>query len=138
MRSALTEGGLEEMVEVDSAGTHGYHVGEAPDERAREVGAARGYDLSRLRARKVSSDDFGRFDLILAMDAGNLANLRRGCPPEHLGKVRLFLECASVEAGDVPDPYYGNLAGFERVIDLCEAGARGLVEAFRSGRLPLG
>ncbi len=122
--------GVSALLEVDSAGTHGAHEGEAPDQRARKVAASRGYDLSDLRARRVKEQDFSRFDRILAMDRQNLAVLRRSCPAEHLPKLGLFLEYAAGLAPDeVPDPYYGGIEGFEKVLDLCEQAAQGLVEA---------
>jgi len=121
--------GLEAHFEFDSAGTHGYHVGQAPDRRAQEAAAKRGYDLSKLRARQVDARDFVRFDRILAMDRDNLALLRQACPVEHHGKLGLFLEYASEKTLDeVPDPYYGGPEGFETVLDLIEEGAHGLIE----------
>lgn len=120
------------LVEFDSAGTHSYHVGEAPDDRACKVAAQRGYKLTGLRARKVALEDFSRFDLLLAMDRENLKVLQRLCPEPYLSKVRLFLDFTqSVDVDEVPDPYYGNLSGFERVLDLCEAAAEGLIEEIR-------
>jgi len=128
LRRLIGEAGLEERVLVDSAGTHGYHVGEAPDARAQEHARRRGYDLSGLRARQVAEDDFERFDLILAMDRGHLAILRRLTPPEHRDKLRLFMEFAEGwDAAEVPDPYYGGEAGFENVLDMIEAGSRGVL-----------
>ena len=117
-------------LQIDSAGTYGGHRGEKPDPRARAVGQARGYEqIQRERARQVVADDFERFDLILAMDRDNLMNLQHQCPPEHQHKLHLFLDFAGVEAGgEVPDPYYGNAAGFERVMRLCEAGAQGVLD----------
>jgi len=123
--------GLADRFEFDSAGTHGYHVGAAPDRRARETAATRGYDLSALRARQVEPDDFDRFDLILAMDGDNLAFLESLCPPEHRGKLRLFLEFArESRVREVPDPYYGGPDGFQQVLDLIEDAATGLLERF--------
>jgi len=118
MRALLKDAGLGAQVEVDSAGTHGYHVGDAPDPRTQEAALRRGYDLSGLRARKVSPADFARFDHVLAMDDGHLHLLRRMCPHEHRGKLSMFLD------RDVPDPYYGGADGFEQVLDLAEEGAR--------------
>lgn len=117
-------------VEVDSAGTHAFHEGDPPDQRALKVAASRGYDLSGLRARRIKDQDFSRFDLILAMDRQNLASLRRSCPTEHLSKLALFMDYADDLALDeVPDPYYGGTEGFEKVLDLCEMAAHGLVES---------
>jgi protein-tyrosine phosphatase len=119
-------------LEVDSAGTAGYHIGEPPDPRMRAAAARRGYDLTALRARIVEPSDFTRFDLILAMDRENLAVLRRRAPEETRERVRLFLEFAPHgELQDVPDPYYGGPKGFEEVLDLVEAAARGLLNDLR-------
>ncbi|MEW5781617.1 MAG: low molecular weight protein-tyrosine-phosphatase [Pseudomonadota bacterium] len=120
--------GLHDFFEFDSAGTHGYHVGNPPDRRAQEAAKKRGYDLSSLRARQVNEFDFVRFDRILAMDCDNLALLRQACPDEHHGKLGLFLEFAPQRGFDeVPDPYYGGPEGFEIVLDLVEAAAEGLL-----------
>ncbi len=105
----------------DSAGIEGYHVGEAPDRRAIARGRLRGYDLSPLRARRVVSHDFETFDLILAMDRDHLRALTRLAPSQHRHKVQMFLSASSATGdGDVPDPYYGTDADFDRVLDLCE------------------
>jgi low molecular weight protein-tyrosine phosphatase len=133
LRRLVREAGLEHLVEVDSAGTHDYHVGEAPDERAQRHARQRGYELGELRARQVEASDFTRFDLILAMDRGHLALLERTAPPEHRHKLRLFMEFADGwSEGEVPDPYYGGEAGFERVLDMIEAGARGVLAELRA------
>lgn len=124
----LAETAPELDIEVDSAGTHAYHVGEPPDRRSREAALRRGVDLSRIRARKVSRDDFGAFDLVLALDRANEAELLRICPPEFRSRVRLFLDFLRDPARlEVPDPYYGGDAGFEHVLDLVEEGARALL-----------
>lgn len=131
-RALVAAEGLEGRIQTDSAGTHGYHVGEPPDRRSAAVALRRGVDLSDLRARKVHPADFSEFDLVLAMDRGHADILRRQCPPEQASRVRLFLDFAP-ELGiqDVPDPYYGEGDGFERVLDMVEAGARGLLEHIR-------
>jgi protein-tyrosine phosphatase len=135
-RTLAERGGLAAGFEFDSAGTHGYHIGKAPDARATKAAAARGYDLSSLKARRVDSADFARFDRILAMDRDNLELLRQACPPEHHGKLGLFLEFASRNDEDeVPDPYYGGSEGFEHVLDLIEDAARGLLN-HTAKRLP--
>ena len=120
---------------VDSAGTADYHVGDAPDRRSQAAGAARGYDLSGLRARQVNRDDFTRFDLLLAMDRSNRDVLLALAPPQARERVRLFMTYAP-ESGhqEVPDPYYGGPAGFEQVLDLAEAASRGLLRVVRRGR----
>ena len=115
-------------VEVDSAGTHAYHVGEPPDRRAQAAAKLRGVDLSTQRARSVSLEDFERFDMVLAMDEDNYHFLLTLCPPDYKHRVRMFLEFAP-ESGlrNVPDPYYGGSTGFERVLDLVEEASRGLL-----------
>jgi protein-tyrosine phosphatase len=129
-RVAATE--LAQRVQIDSAGTHAYHVGEQPDPRAAQAAAKRGIDLTRQRARRVEAADFARFDYVLAMDTSNLDDLLSMCPEEHQGKVRLFLEFAGPSVRhDVPDPYYGGPQGFERVLDLVEEGAQALIEDIR-------
>ncbi|MGH8250410.1 MAG: low molecular weight protein-tyrosine-phosphatase, partial [Steroidobacteraceae bacterium] len=106
-------------IEVDSAGTHGYHVGSPPDQRAIEAARRRGIDMSKLRARVVEEGDFERFDLVLAMDEQNYRRLRKFAPPQHAERVRLFLDYApQLKRRDVPDPYYGGPTGFEEVLDL--------------------
>jgi protein-tyrosine phosphatase len=132
-RSPTAEGVLRRMaetgnlkIEVQSRGTHDYHAGEPPDERAQSHARRRGYDLSSQRARRVSSEDFERFDLIVAMDRGHLRLLQRACPPEHRSKLRLF-----VPDSDVPDPYYGGPDGFEKVLDLIEEGCGNLLDEIK-------
>jgi protein-tyrosine phosphatase len=125
---AQREAGI--ALEVDSAGTHGYHTGDAPDERSIAAARRRGFDLATLRARVVEAVDFERFDLVLAMDDAVLQRLRELAPRRHADRVRLFLEFApGLGRRDVPDPYYGGEAGFEEVLDLVEEGARGLLAA---------
>jgi protein-tyrosine phosphatase len=128
-RRMLQERAPDLDVEVDSAGTHGYHVGEGPDRRAVEAAARRGVDLRGLRARMVEAADFERFDLLLAMDRLNREVLLDRSPPGYRERVRLFLEFAP-ESGqaDVPDPYYGGGIGFERVLDLVEEASQGLLD----------
>ena len=120
-------------IEIDSAGTHGYHVGEPPDPRAQRAAQRRGIDLSGLRARRVTADDFERFDLVVAMDPLNVVALEEFCPPEQRQRIRLLLEFAP-EAGrsDVPDPYYGGSNGFEYVLDLAEQASAGLLIHLRT------
>jgi protein-tyrosine phosphatase len=119
---------LARTLKIDSAGTHAAHHGEPPDPRAKACLSGRGYTVGRSRSRPVSENDFSTHDLILAMDHANLRDLRRLCPLEHQPKLRLFLSFAPVvNEQEVPDPYYGSAQGFERVLDLCEAGAHGLI-----------
>lgn len=129
VRQYIKNNRLGDVVEVDSAGTHGYHVGEAPDSRTQRAASARGYNLSQLRARKVARQDLDYFDLILAMDKSNLDNLRRMAPPEAQERIRLFMDYAkNFDDDEVPDPYYGLGHGFDLVLDMIEDGAQGLVE----------
>lgn len=130
-RALAEKKGVAAYFEFDSAGTHGYHIGNPPDARARQAAAKRGYDLAPLKARQVNEFDFDRFDRILAMDRDNLELLRQACPEEHHGKLGLFLEYASLSTNDeVPDPYYGGPEGFERVLDMIEDAADGLLDQF--------
>jgi protein-tyrosine-phosphatase/RimJ/RimL family protein N-acetyltransferase len=119
-------------LEIDSAGTHDYHVGEPPDPRALRAAASRGLDLSGLRARQVEQADFDRFDLILAMDRLNYATLLDRSPPQFHPRIRRLLEFAKqTDREDVPDPYYGGAKGFEEVLDLLEDAASGLLAELR-------
>jgi len=130
LQAMVAQRRLAKWVEIDSAGTYGAHQGEKPDPRAMAVAQSRGYaQIRRERARRVAPQDFERFDLILAMDSDNLLNLQNQCPEEHQHKLHLFLTYAGVSGeSEVPDPYYGNAAGFERVMQLCEAGAQGVLD----------
>ncbi|MFA6313704.1 MAG: low molecular weight protein-tyrosine-phosphatase [Sterolibacterium sp.] len=128
MRALAERAGLAQIYQLDSAGTHAYHVGNPPDSRSLKAAARRGYDLSALRARQIGADDFTRFDLLLAMDRDNLARLERACPQNLRHKLGLFLEYADgCDEDEMPDPYYGGDEGFERVLDLAEAAAHGLI-----------
>ena len=139
MRALLREQGLEDVVEVDSAGTGDWHVGEPPDARASAAARARGVMLSGA-ARAVAPADFEAFDLILAADRRNLAALREAAPPGVEDRVQLLRAFDPASEGapdlDVPDPYYAEADGFEHVLDLVEAACRGLLDELRaSGRL---
>ncbi|HTC50709.1 MAG TPA: low molecular weight protein-tyrosine-phosphatase [Steroidobacteraceae bacterium] len=113
---------------VDSAGTANYHAGSPPDRRAQAAAHRRAFDLSALRARQVCEQDFATFDLILAMDRSNLQELLQRAPAAACAKIKLFLDYAPEQAlREVPDPYYGGARGFEEVLDLIEAAARGLL-----------
>ena len=129
LQAQLERAGLQGRVQVDSAGTHGYHSGEPPDARAIQHAARRGYVLDALRARPVTIDDFQHFDRILAMDADNLAWLQRKAPAGSPARLELLLAHARHHAAvlAVPDPYYGAPDGFERVLDLVEDACTGLV-----------
>lgn len=131
LQKKLQEAGLAGKVYVDSAGTADYHTGKSPDERSRMKAATRGYDLSPLRARQVQVHDFAHFDLVLAMDHSNLANLLRICPAEYRDRVQLFLDHSDAPESEVPDPYFGGEQGFDHVLDLIEQACEGLIEAIR-------
>ena len=132
LRKMVVDHGLAAVVEVDSAGTHDYHVGEAPDGRSQEHALKRGYDLSALRARQVHPHDFERFDLMLALDDGHLRILQRLCPPQNKGRIHRFTEfCTRHKTLEVPDPYYGGTQGFEHVLDLVEDGCEGIIKHVR-------
>lgn len=127
-RALVMRTGFASSIEVASAGTHAYHEGETPDPRVRQIASARGYDLKGIRARRITGSDFERFDRILAMDLQNLEFLKRRCLPEHVGKIGLFLaHDDGFGVTEVPDPYYGNSEGFERVFDMCEVAARRVI-----------
>lgn len=129
-RHILRQKGLDDRIEVDSAGTHGYHVGEAPDQRTQRAAASRNYDLSDMRARKVAAQDMEYFDLILAMDQNNLDVLRRVCPPDKQDRLGLFMSYSkNFDDDEVPDPYYGLGHGFDLVLDMVEDAANGLLES---------
>ena len=130
-RHLAEQEGLAEHVEIDSAGTHAYHIDEPPDRRAQDAAARRGISMSDIRARRVQAEDFERFDFIIAMDRDNLALLTEQSDTQHHDKIRLFLEYSSSHEEEVPDPYYGGAAGFERVLDLVEDASRGLLEMLR-------
>ena len=120
-------------VHVDSAGTHAYHLGEPPDQRAQRAAERRGISLAALRARRVVEEDFSRFDLILGMDELNMALLREHCPQEYSARIGLFLDYApQLGRIEVPDPYYGGSNGFELVLDLVEEASRGLLAELRN------
>ncbi|PKU23452.1 low molecular weight protein-tyrosine-phosphatase [Telmatospirillum siberiense] len=133
LRARAAEAGLADRVEVDSAGTHGYHTGEPPDPRSVATALAHGIDLSDLRARKIEGGDFAAFDIISAMERGHEQTLRRLCPPGLSHRIGLLMRFAS-EAGEmeVPDPYYGD-EGFETVFRMIDQGVMGLLEQVRRG-----
>ncbi len=130
LRQKLAAAGLAGRVEVDSAGTHAYHVGNPPDERSQRHALRRGVDLSAQRARQVEAADFERFDLLLAMDWDNLALLEDACPdPRYRSRLCLLMSYAPGAGSEVvPDPYVGGPAAFEQVLDLVERACDGLVD----------
>lgn len=132
MRHLLESEGLATSVEVDSAGTAGYHRGEPPDRRATAAARARGITLAG-KARQFALADWERFDYVLAMDRENLEDLRESAPAAHRDKLHLLrqFDPAAPKHANVPDPYYGGPEGFDEVIDLCEAACRGLIAHLR-------
>jgi protein-tyrosine phosphatase len=120
------------ILEIDSAGTAGYHKGAAPDKRSQAVGMERGYSFKGLKCRKVVQQDFEKFDYILGMDNQNIANLLEACPEEFQHKVSLLLSFSDAEEREVPDPYYGGKGGFEYVLDLIEQGSDGFIKHLKS------
>lgn len=132
LRHRLQAEGLAARVTVDSAGTHDYHIGEPPDPRSIRTALQYGVDLRPLRARQVTTEDFRRFDLLLAMDDGHFRALQKLRPQQASGSLRHYLDFA-VDAGlrEMPDPYYGDQAGFERVFRLCQAATDGLLAHIR-------
>jgi len=131
-RHLLQREGMDEYIEVDSAGTHAYHIGEPPDARAQETAATRGIDLSGLRGRRAVAHDLEVFDYVLAMDRENYDNLLAMSPKGHVHKVQLFMSYAADRLEDeVPDPYYGGDSGFDRVLDMIEEAAAGLLQDIR-------
>lgn len=126
LRKRAAEQGV--AVQVDSAGTHGYHVGEPPDPRSVRAAAQRGYDISGIRARKLGHGDFADYDYLVALDEGHLEIMRRVCPPEQQHKLFAMMAFAPhLGHTEVPDPYYGPPQGFEQVLDLLEEASEGLL-----------
>lgn len=129
LRHYAQQGRLSDRIMVDSAGTHAYHVGEAPDQRAVDCARKRGILIDGLRARKIAPGDFNDFDLILALDFGHLSFLRRMAPEGAKARTELFLEYAGgTRAREVPDPYYGDHHHFEYVLDLIDEGVKPLLD----------
>ncbi|WGL65444.1 low molecular weight phosphotyrosine protein phosphatase [Pseudomonas sp. CW003PS] len=134
LRHKLRAAGLDDRVQVDSAGTGDWHVGKAPDSRTRQAALRRGYDLSAQRARQFEAADFQRFDLILAMDQSNLRNLKALRPSDACADLDLYLRRYELALDEVPDPYYGGEDGFEQVLDLIEQASDALLVEIK-GRL---
>ncbi len=131
-QALLGKQALEHRFEIDSAGTHAYHVNEAPDLRAQKAARERGIDLAHIRARKVVYGDFEDFDFILAMDDDNFQILIEACPEEHKSKIKYFLDFAPhLGEREVPDPYYGGKYGFERVLDMAEEASLGFLTSLK-------
>lgn len=135
-RHYVEQAGLAEHFLIDSAGTHDYHIGVQPDLRTQHAAKLRGYDMSALRGRQVAAEDFHRFDYVLAMDMANLAILRSLTPRDSATRAGLFLDYARLHTErEVPDPYYGGAEGFERVLDMVEDAAQGLLLQLRTQHL---
>lgn len=134
-QNMVDRAGLTQQITIDSAGTGDWHIGHPPDRRMTAAAQARNIDLTPLRARQVSVDDFHDFDLILAMDRSNLSDLLAMKPGRCRATVKLFLDYADSPLQEVPDPYYGGPEGFETVLDLVEDGARGLLGELQRGAL---
>lgn len=129
-RKLAADAGLSQAIIADSAGTHAYHTGEAPDPRAQRAAARRGYDLSSLRARRVERADFERFDMIVAMDLEHFEILSGLAGAAGAPRLKMMMSFARrFKEKDVPDPYYGGPQDFERVLDMLEDAARGLLES---------
>ena len=131
MQNKVIQRGLSDFIEIDSAGTHAYHVGEQSDQRSRRLALQKGIDMDYIRARRIAAEDYHRFEYILAMDAENLALIEQYAPPDHRSNLSLFLQFAnrdgSVKRSTVPDPYYGGERGFEDVFDLVDRGCESLL-----------
>lgn len=128
----VADKGYGQLIEIDSAGTHAYHVNEPPDERAQAAASRRGIDMSSLRGRRATASDIEQFDYVLAMDSENYHNLLAISSDEHQHKIKLFMEFAPDRPEDeVPDPYYGGASGFDNVLDMVEEAARGLLQHIR-------
>jgi protein-tyrosine phosphatase len=135
-RHKVRQAGLEDRIQIDSAGTIAYHVGHPPDLRAQKAAQKRGIDLSSQQARKVSSADFEKFDFVIAMDSDNHFDLDEICPPGYQNRLFMFMEFArNTTVTDVPDPYYGGSRGFDTVLDLVEDAAEGLLQHLISKNL---
>lgn len=131
-RHLVSDAGLSDVVSTDSAGTHAFHIGEAPDARAVAAARKRGYDISQCQARQVTAEDFRDYDLILAMDWDNLSALQQQCPKAYQHKLMLLMRFANdFEEATVPDPYYGGTEGFGKVLDYLEDACQGVMELVR-------
>jgi protein-tyrosine phosphatase len=135
-RRYVEQAGLLDHIQIDSAGTHDYHIGDAPDARTQRAAKQRGYDMSNLRGRQAEAGDFTRFDYVLAMDEANLDILQRLRPRDAQSHLGLFLQFAERHSErEVPDPYYGGADDFERVLDMVEDAANGLLQHVRRRHL---
>ncbi|MCU7799384.1 MAG: low molecular weight phosphotyrosine protein phosphatase [gamma proteobacterium symbiont of Lucinoma myriamae] len=127
---------LAEQLEIDSAGTHAYHVGSKPDRRAQETAAGKGIDLTYIKARQVCDADYEYYDYILAMDNDNYSLLAQDCPEQYQNKISLFLNFApNHPLQEVPDPYYGGIKGFENVFEMVDIASKGLLDDIKKKHL---
>ncbi|MDQ7091838.1 MAG: low molecular weight protein-tyrosine-phosphatase [Methylococcales bacterium] len=141
-RSPTAEGVFSHLIEqqqlsahfqVNSAGTHAYHIGEQPDLRSQKTAKERGLDLSQQLARKVIYGDFEDYDYLLAMDKSNYTTLMNACPEKFKSKIHYFLDYApELRCRDVPDPYYGGENGFDNVFDMIEAASKGFLHSLKT------
>jgi len=135
-RKMVVEAGLDELIEVDSAGTAAFHIGKSPDERSTRVAKGRGIEMADLRARQVDLGDFYQYDYVLAMDESNYANLKDIALPEHYERLQMFLDYTQdFPETEVPDPYYGGAKGFDHVFDLVESASEGLLKHIQKTHL---
>lgn len=134
-RHKVNQANMEDLIYIDSAGTHAYHTGEPPDQRAQKAALKRNIDLSSQRARRVSRDDILEFDYVIAMDSDNKTDLLSICPPGFEDKIHLFLEFSRSDEREVPDPYYGQGHGFDIVLNLVEQASEGLLRHIRTNTL---
>ncbi len=131
-RHAIKAAGLDQQVQIDSAGTHSYHIGSPPDPRAQQASQKRGVDISNLRSRLVVDQDFAEYDYILVMDGANHANLVRRAPEKHQHKIRRLLSFSRKYPNlDVPDPYYGGTQGFEENLDMIQEAVQHLIREIK-------
>lgn len=131
-RHKVQAAGLGNEIEIDSAGTHAYHIGSPPDPRSQATAIKRDIDLSRLRGRRVTEKDFSHFDYVIAMDESNFHDLHEVCPAGYEDRIHMFLKFGSSEQSEVPDPYYGSGNGFEIVLNLIDDASEGLLEHLQS------
>ena len=135
-RQMVRNAGLEEVIEIDSAGTAAFHIGKSPDGRSTQVAKGRGIEMADLRARQVDFGDFYQYDYVLAMDDANYSNLKDLALPEHYEKVQMFLDYSDeFSETEVPDPYYGGPQGFDHVFDLVESASNGLLDHIKQTHL---
>ena len=130
-RHQVKQHNMLELFEIDSAGTHGYHVGHPPDERSEKAALARGISMKGQSARSVQMDDFMNFDLMLAMDEGHYQHLERMRPAAARAEVKMFLDYHPSQSGSVPDPYYGGAKGFDNVFDMIEEASTILLQSLK-------